>query len=59
MVVEDDGTNHSVIQGISVSLDKRMQLVRTGTEKESDCGTNGALHARRTDARGLATGDKE
>ena len=59
MMVKNDGTNHSIIQGFSFQLDRRVQSVRKGTEKESDSGTKGAMQTRSIDAGRLETGDKE
>jgi len=59
MVEQDNSTNHSIVQGFSFQLDRRMQSVRKGTEKESDSGTEGAMQTRIIDAGRLETGDKE
>jgi hypothetical protein len=59
MVEQDNSTNHSIIQGFSFQLDRRVQSVRKGTEKESDSGTKGAMQTRSIDAGRLETGDKE
>ena len=59
MVEQDNSTNHSIVQGFSFQLDRRMQSVRKGTEKESDSGTESAMQTRSIDAGRLETGDKE
>ena len=57
MVVKDDSTNHSIIQGISVQLDRRVQSMCKRTAEESDSGAKGAMQTRGIDAGGLEIGD--